>query len=87
MNLCTVGTANKGLTSVRDVYEPIPDDVEHFGVDHGGPLPLNNEVDDLEIPETPSPLNRDHTRRVHQLVAASLDSDYGYSIFNTSMIS
>lgn len=56
-------------------------------MDHGGPLPLNNEVDDLEIPETPSPLNRDHTRRVHQLVAVSLDSDYGYSIFNTSMIS
>ena len=34
-----IDPANKGPTSVCDVYEPIPDDIEHFGVDHGGPLP------------------------------------------------
>ena len=29
-----VDPTNQGLTSVRDVYDPLPDDVEYFGVDH-----------------------------------------------------
>ena len=28
-----------------------PDDVEHSGIDHTGPLPLNEDIDNLEIPE------------------------------------
>ena len=51
-----VDSTNRGLTSVRDVYDPLPDDVEHFGIDHTGPLPLNEDMDNLEIPETHSPL-------------------------------
>ena len=44
---------------------------------------MSNEVDDLGIPETP-PLKRDCTHQVHQLIAASVDSDYGYSTFRNA---
>ena len=63
-----VDPTNRGLTSVRDVYDPLPDDAEHFGIDHTGPLPLNEDMDNLEIPETHSPLNREHTHQLQEFI-------------------
>ena len=34
--------ANQGLPAIRDVCEPFPSDIENFGVDDGGPLPLHD---------------------------------------------
>ena len=76
-----VDPTNRGLTSVRDVYDPLPDDAEHFGIDHTGPLPLNEDMDNLEIPETHSPLNREHTHQLQEFIKSSVDFDYGYSTF------
>ena len=76
-----VDPTNQELTSVRDVYDPLPADVEHFGVDHTGPLPLNEDLDSLEIPETHSPLNREHTHQLQEFIKSAVDFDYGYSTF------
>ena len=46
------------------------------------PLPLNEDLDSLEIPETHSPLNREHTHQLQKFIKSAVDFDYGYSTFN-----
>lgn len=33
-----IDPANRGLTAIRDICDPVPDDVEGFGIDEEGPL-------------------------------------------------
>ena len=77
-----IDPANKGLQAMRDVYDPIPDDVENFGIDPNGYLPLHNvdDTQDVEIPDTVSPLNEHHLAQVLCL-ASSYSDDYGISTY------
>ena len=50
---------NRGLTAIRDIHDPVPDDPEGYGIDDDGPLPLHNvdlDADTVEIPVTTVPL-------------------------------
>lgn len=41
---------NRGLTAVRDIHDPVPDDVQGVGIDEDGHLPLQDlDADTVEI--------------------------------------
>ena len=48
--------ANQGLPVIRDIREQLPSDIENFGPDDGGPLPLH-DFEDFDVPLTNTTLN------------------------------
>ncbi len=51
-----IDPANRGLACIRDICDPLPDDVDNFGVDGEGPLPLHDDLEGVEILITSVPL-------------------------------
>lgn len=69
-----IDPANQGLTAVRDVCDPVPENVESFGIDDGGPLPLH-ESEDVVVPVTTLPLTSEQLNQLEGVARQSLSSD------------
>lgn len=62
-----VDPVNHGLPAVRDVCDPVPHDVESFGVDEDGPLPLHGS-DSVEVPATPVHFNSEQLDELQRVI-------------------
>lgn len=74
-----IDPANRGLSGVRDICEDVPNNVEYFGVDEEGPLPLD-DVDRVEVPETPVPVSNTQLEELQQCVEQG-DDNFGIETF------
>ena len=77
-----VNPANVEQVVVRDVVEPLPEDVHLFGVDNEGPLPADLEENRVIVDDVPCPLNEeDEHEFIEQFDPLATCSDYGISIY------
>ena len=73
-----INPANQGLTAVHDVCDPVPDDVESFGIDDESPLPLH-ESEGVEVPVTTVPLTSEQLDQLKRVVRLSNDEHISWS--------
>ena len=80
MDKCT--PANRGLPAIRDVCELLPSDIENFGVDDGGPLPLHDS-DGVDVPFTSTTLTSEQVEELMSIIVPRHvnDDDVGIDAF------
>lgn len=71
--------ANRGLLAIRDVCEAVPNDVEYFGVDGNGPLPLHDS-EGVEVPQTILTLTSEQAEHLRR-ITTDQDDDVGIETY------
>lgn len=73
--------ANQGLPAIRDICEPLPNDIENFGVDRGGPLPLHDS-EGVDVPFTNTTLTNEQLQELKSIVSShATDDDVGIDAY------
>ncbi len=66
-------------STICDICEPLPNDIENFGVDSGGPLPLHDSVD---VPFTSKTLTNEQLQELKSIVSGhATDDDVGIDAY------
>ncbi len=69
-------------TAVRDiVYGIPPEGINNFGIDYYGPLPYDEVVDQVDVPETEIPLNESQLNEFLEIVHRIPSNNYGIDVF------
>lgn len=71
--------ANRGLLAIHDVCEAVPNDVEYFGVDGNGPLPLHDS-EGVEVPQTILTLTSEQAEHLRR-ITTDQDDDVGIETY------
>ena len=71
--------ANTGLCGVQDVFDPLSEDVESYGVDEEGPQPLH-KYESVEVPSTSLHLTEEQQLSLASLIEYNVD-DFGIDAY------